>query len=235
MGKRQNKLQCASPEHYTPEPYAVAIHYVLGGCGRFAHRDMLFIDHIIDGEVSIDALVSPGIDLDPCSSARAASILRPGTFFSREGEFRSWVPYMTWYCNPPGDPLGRLLPAFWRRCVEHVTLPDGRARAGIWAGYAYASKGRLDGLSDCPGPSAFPTVTIGPGAPCTTGGGRIMWISGETGQPQRAPQHMNYFTLLGGDDGQKARFREVFGAWGRYQRPTPWKPSLEARIICSLK
>ena len=33
------------------------------------------------------------------------------------------------------------------------------------------------------------------------------------------PGHGNYFCLLGGDEGQRRRFRECFGQFGRYHSP----------------
>ena len=104
-------------------------------------------------------------------------------------------------------------------------LFGGAGAAVIWAGFSLNPLSRLlacepfeDG-TPCPGPTSWPLVFIGPNAPHTTGGGRIMWTDGNTGEPGKQPGHGNYFCLLGGDDAQRARFRERFGAFGEYQAP----------------
>lgn len=193
---RQHALHsCASPEHYTPSPYTEAARYVLGA-----------------------------IDLDPASCERANSTVRAAQFYSAkdDGLAQPWRGRV--FLNPPGDRRGRLIKAFWRKACAHALFGSPDAVV-LWAGYSLGPIPRLsacepfDDGTPCPGPTSWPHVIIDNRAPCTTVGGRIMWINGATGEPGSQPGHGNYFCLLGGDQAQRTRFRETFGAFGEYLTP----------------
>lgn len=181
---------CASPEHYTPAPYVEAARYVLGA-----------------------------IDLDPASSVSANATVRAKRFYAAadNGLAQPWHGRV--FLNPPGDKRGVLIKVFWRKACEHA-LFGGPGAAVLWVGYSLGPIPRLSGCepfadgTPCPGPTSWPHVFVDHRGPCTTGGGRIMWVDGVTGEPGPQPGHGNYFCLLGGDRGQRARFRERFGAFG---------------------
>ena len=191
--KRNGLHSCKSFEHYTPDDYVEAARYVLGR-----------------------------IDLDPASCALANQTVRAGRYYSKEDDGLQQPWFGNVYLNPPGDRRGRLVKAFWRRACEHALFGGG---AVLWAGYSLGPLGRLhachpfDDGTPCPGPLSWPVVIIGPQGPGTTTGGRICWIDATTGEPGKQPGHGNYFCLLGGDDAQRARFREQFGQFGDYRAP----------------
>lgn len=192
---RNGLHSCESSEHYTPREYAEAARYVLGA-----------------------------IDLDPASCAAANVLVDAGWYYLAEedGLSQHWSGRV--YLNPPGDRRGKLVMAFWRRACEHVIF--GRPGAAVlWAGYSVGPLPRLhacrpfDDGTPCPGPLSWPFVLIGPQAPCTTTGGRICWISSDTGEPGEHPGHGNYFCLLSYDADQRQRFRERFGSFGFHLAP----------------
>lgn len=193
MSPRNPQHSCKSFEHYTPADYVEAARYVLGR-----------------------------IELDPASSARANETVGADRFYTKDdnGLAKPWFGRV--YLNPPNNRTGYLIKAFWRRANQHALFHGGSV---LWAGYSLGPLARLhacDAFDDgtpCPGPISWPFVIIGPQAPCTTTGGRICWIDGETGEPGMHPGHGNYFCLLGGDQSQRARFRERFGTFGSYHGP----------------
>lgn len=213
MSPKSAQHSCKSYDHYTPSEYANAARYVLGA-----------------------------IDLDPASCAQANAIVRATCFYTKEtnGLEQPWLGRV--YVNPPGDPRGRLIKAFWRRACKHA-LYGGPDAVVLWAGYSMGPIPRLhscepfDDGTPCPGPMSWPFVIIGPQGPCTTNGGRICWIDGETGRPGTQPGHGNYFCLLGGNHAQRKRFAERFGAFGSYtaqNRPPKRKRDLASEIIAVL-
>lgn len=156
------------------------------------------------------------IDLDPGSSEIANRTVRAAEFYTEAGEIKPWHGRV--FCNPPGDRSGKLVKAFWLRAVEHAF--DGGVV--LWAAFAGSQFFRLgtfyvDGVRQ-PGPSEWPFVPVlyGPG---TTGGGRIKWISGKTGEPGKSPGHHNFYCLLGGDARMRQRFRDVFSLFGPVTTP----------------
>lgn len=187
---------CASPEHYTPGEFVEAARHVLGA-----------------------------IDLDPASCARANATVRAARFYSAKDDGLAQPWHGRVILNPPGDGnRGRLVKAFWRKACEHA-LYGGPNAAVLWVGYSLGPLPRLSGCepfgdgTPCPGPTSWPHVFVDARAPGTTGGGRIMWIDGATGEPGPQPGHGNYFCLLGGNREQRARFRQVFGAFGACVTP----------------
>lgn len=200
----------ASAEHYTPNPYIDAAQYVLGG-----------------------------VDLDPASSAAANEIVRATRYYTAEDDGLAQPWFGRDFVNPPGDRRGRLVKAFWRKANEHAMF-GAAGSAVLWTGYSLNPLPRLqacepfDRATPCPSPRDWPFVEIGPGAPCTTAGGRICWINGETGEPGMQPGHGNYFCLLSYDHDMRARFRERFGAWGKHTAPRrlATRPAvLDAKIL----
>ena len=195
MTKRNGQHSCKSAEHYTPAAYVEAARYVLGG-----------------------------IDLDPASCAMANATVQAKHYYTKDDDGLDNPWHGLVYLNPPGDPRGRLVKAFWRRACQHA-LFGGDDAAVLWAGYSLGPLPRLhtcepfdDGTS-CPGPIHWPLVIIGPQGPETTIGGRICWIDGVTGEPGMQPGHGNYFCLLGGNREQSARFRKRFGSFGFCNMP----------------
>lgn len=189
---RPAQVSCKSAEHYTPVEYADAAHYVLGA-----------------------------IDLDPASCAAANKRIRARQYYTKAqcGQHRPWFGRV--WINPPGDKLGELVPAFWRAANKHA-LTGGPGVGVLWAGFTLEQLRSLQNAGDladgrpCPAPGDWPRVVIGGGAPQASSGGRIYWIDGATGKPGKQPTHGNFFALLGGDAGMRARFRERFGQWGDY-------------------
>lgn len=211
---RHGLFSSATPEHYTPMEYIDAAREVLGG-----------------------------IDLDPASCAAANRIVQATRFLTVEDDGLSQPWSGRVYLNPPGDGnRGVLVKEFWRAANEHA-LFGGPGAVVLWAGYSLGPLPRLaacepfeDGTR-CPGPLEWPIVFLTPGAPAATGGGRIMWIDGATGEPGRQPGHGNYFCLLGGDEFQRWRFARVFGAFGVHLAPRhqPGRArNLEGEIIYEL-
>ena len=90
------------------------------------------------------------------------------------------------FTNPPGDQRGVLVKAFWRRACRYVIFgpPDAAVPLDRLQHRRVAALHACEPFEDgtpCPGPLAWPFVLIGPQGPGTTGGGRICWISGESG------------------------------------------------------
>ena len=192
------QLLCKTAEHYTPAEFVEAGRYVLGE-----------------------------IDLDPASSPMANMVVNARRYYG----LRSWYGpsyrpenglELPWggrvFVNPPGDRSGRLVRQFWRRANQHA-LCGGTGAAVLWVGFSIEQLrtlqtgcGEIDGIL-CPTPHDWPRVI------CKK---RIPWdqrrFNYEIGawytKPGRQPTHANYFCLLGGDDEQRARFRERFGAYG---------------------
>jgi len=194
--KRRHALHsCATPEHYTPVEFVEAARQVLGA-----------------------------IDLDPASCPRANATVKATRFYSAEddGLAQPWKGRV--FVNPPGDKRGVLIKAFWRKACEHA-LFGGPDAVVLWVGYSLGPIPRLstcepfDDGTPCSGPMSWPHVIVDHRAPGTTGGGRIMWIDGSTGEPGPQPGHGNYFCLLGGAATQRARFRHTFGAFGEHITP----------------
>ena len=183
-----------SAEHYTPPAYCADVAFVFG------RRP----------------------DLDPASCAAANRLVGAARFYTREddGLARPWGGAV--YVNAPNDRTGRPIKDFWRRACEHA-LYGGPGAAVLWAGFALEQLRGLQGCGPlpsgrpCPSPSDWPTVIIGAGAPETSQGGRISWVSAETGRPGKQPGSGNFFSLLGGGHGMRERFRRRFGAHGIYK------------------
>lgn len=178
------------------------------------------------------------IDLDPASCAQANAIIRAGRFYTQEQDGLTQPWFGRVYVNPPGDKRGQLIKAFWRRACQHV-LYGGQDAVVLWAGCSMGPLPRLHNCepfgdsTPCPGPLYWPFVVIGPDGPCTTGGGRICWIDGKTGEPGMQPGHGNYFCLLGGNVERRDRFRKRFGASGYCSMPNR-RPNRSRDISCEI-
>jgi len=136
MGKRLAQHLCKSAEHYTPMEYIEAVEYVLGG-----------------------------IDLDPASSIFAwfTTDVHANRYYSmyEDGLVKPWGGCVV--VNPPGDPKGKLVRAFWHRASEHA-LTGGPGAAVLWIGYSIgqlsllqSKTGKIAG-KPCPPPSRWPRV-----------------------------------------------------------------------------
>jgi len=200
MSKRLAQHMCKSAEHYTPLEYVEAAEYVLGA-----------------------------IDLDPASSIFAAytSPIRAGRYYSmhEDGLVKPWGGRVL--VNPPGDPKGTLVRAFWHRASEHA-LTGGAGAAVLWVGYSIgqlsllqSKTGRVAGRP-CPPPSHWPRIVtrsrIKWETPTLTVGYRANFRLGR--RPGMSPTHPSFFCLLGGDGAQKARFRRRFTTYGAYEPGT---------------
>lgn len=84
------------------------------------------------------------IDLDPASCALANSRIRAARYYTAADNGLSKPWHGNVFLNPPGDPRGRLVKAFWRRAVEHA------AHGGtvLWVGFSLEQLRSLQNWAD---------------------------------------------------------------------------------------
>ena len=195
---------CKNAEHYTPAEYVEAGRYALGD-----------------------------IDLDPASCELANRTVRATRFYSaaEDGLMRPWGGRV--FINPPGDPRGRLIKAFWRRACEHAIF-GGPGAAVLWVGFSLEQLRSLQHCADinampCPTPMDWPRVILAKRIAWTSGRNEVqlgmtsLGFDDEEVAAGTSPTHGNYFCLLGGDAAQRKRFREQFGQHGCH---VPGRPIL---------
>lgn len=212
MNRKQSALvSCKSSEHYTPASHIELVHRVFKG--------------------------PP--DLDPGSCTKANRIVQAMTIYTARhklgGYARPWFGLV--YCNPPGDPSGKLIRKYWRAAIAHA-FSGGVV---LWAGFSISHMQGL-GTVDLPCPNYWTYVVVKHG-PSTTGSGRTKWIDGATMTEGKAPQHGGFYCLLGGDKAMRDRFRREFAVFGRVITPSrfPTKPRLLRELalkrfgVCSPK
>lgn len=153
--------------------------------------------------------VMGGIDLDPCSNGYWNHHLVKATrFYDKEQDGLKQPWYGRVHLNPPGDPSGRDVRAFWERLIKHYT--SGEVECAWWVGF---NLGQLSQLQNAPmHPLQLLTVI-----PCE----RIGYAKrAGSGPPEIEPQptHASYITLLHSrrspavGAAMVARFREVASA-----------------------
>lgn len=138
------------------------------------------------------------IDLDPASCAEANAIVRASRYYSvaDDGLKQPWRGRC--YLNPP---YGRGGAERWSR----------RLIAEFEAGNVSSAILLVNAVTDCAWfhPALFPRFPV-----CFVRG-RIAFIAGATGQPQKSPTHASAFVYLGP---RVAHFAEVFAAFGTVVR-----------------
>lgn len=103
-------------------------------------------------------------------------------------------------CNPPNDASGALAAFFWKTCVEYFMR--GYARSVFFVGFNVEQIARFQRIGARTSPLRRPTIV--PGV-------RPRYLDGETLQPQKAPMHASFITLLS----REPRQIQTFTALGK--------------------
>ena len=146
--KRSSQHSAATDQHGTPLEVVTLIHLTLGGPPDLdpatspAWNDLMQARRIITAEH--DALVTPWHP-----DAPAPNRLKTDRRSAPPGHA------MTVAINPPGDPRGGLVAAFWRVLVEYYL--GGSVTAAVWVGFNVEQLSRLQRVGARSHPLRHPT------------------------------------------------------------------------------
>jgi hypothetical protein len=105
--------------------------------------------------------------------------------------------------NPPGDPRGALVAAFWFAITEYFHL--GWMTAGVWIGFNVEQLSRLQRVGARSHPLEH--VTLVPAK-------RHNYVDGETGKLQEDAPHASFVTLLTRNPREVETFAAIGGQYG---------------------
>ncbi len=193
---------CKTPEHGTPPRFIAFARAVIGS-----------------------------FDLDPASSAQWNRVVGAERFFDKRtnGLKTPWVAgapapdklvaqrriacprRFTVFENPPGDPKGALVAAFWRATAGYHDL--GYVSSAIWIGFSLEQLARLQRVGAASHPLEHTTLV-------PDRRGRYAKKPGVAG---KSPTHASFITLLSNTRAEVERFHRLGTELGHVIRGTRWR------------
>lgn len=152
-------------------------------------------------------IMQPELLIDVATSEAAQKYIKADIYYTRERSALAAVwPVGDVFANAPGEPTGRMVRDFWKRCSAHYEAGRGSV---FWIGFQLGQLAGLQGLRNAyslvPSPLDHLTCVLRD---------RIDWIDGSTMRPMTDPPHHNYITLMSRRPGARSRFLERLAPLG---------------------
>ena len=144
--------------------------------------------------------VMGAIHLDPASSAKANERVKAERYYTKSDNSlqQPWVGRV--FCNPPGDPSGKLIQAFWRKLVAEFI--SGRTSQAVWIGF---NINQLQTLQCCPlSPLDFSICYPKK---------RLHFVPND--REPGSPTHANYVCFMANDPNHHIKFGNYFEDFGK--------------------